>query len=140
MVAALVDADAATFVGIDVEPIVPLEAALLDTVFTSAERRLLRGHRGAGASRCMLRYWCAKEAAAKATGWGLRARPQDYVVSQLDNADSALQVKVSVEQSSSGRSANAPLCIPVSTWVQDDLVFALATVAKAQFDAPSPCR
>ncbi len=76
--------------GIDVERIVPREAAFLDTVATAAERALLAAQAGATAGpthdEWVTRLWCAKEAAGKSLGTGVEGGPQRFQAVAADPA------------------------------------------------------
>jgi phosphopantetheine--protein transferase-like protein len=66
-------------VGIDVEAIGAVTEAVAAASFTPEELALVEGL--AGTRRAWLtRFWCAKEAVAKAEGTGLAGRPGDFVV------------------------------------------------------------
>ncbi|MGQ0625343.1 MAG: beta-ketoacyl synthase N-terminal-like domain-containing protein [Sporichthyaceae bacterium] len=100
-------------VGIDVELIAdaPAEAALL----TPAERTLLDGICPAGAperAAWVTRFWCAKEAVAKAEGTGLGGRPARFVVTRVDK-DRLLVVVEGVARWVSTRSAADPVAFAV---------------------------
>jgi phosphopantetheinyl transferase len=55
-------------VGIDVEPIVERSPSFEASAFTAAERTLLDRWSGASRAEWVTRFWCAKQAAAKASG------------------------------------------------------------------------
>ncbi len=66
-------------VGIDLERIEPRPESFEDTVLTTEEHRFLdAGDR----AEWLTRLWCAKEAAAKACGTGLKGNPRKVVVSE----------------------------------------------------------
>ena len=67
---ALACLDPSAHVGIDVEPIVGRSEGFEATAFLPGERALLGGRRGPERAEWIARFWCAKEAMAKATGLG----------------------------------------------------------------------
>jgi phosphopantetheine--protein transferase-like protein len=66
-------------IGIDVEAVEPRPPDFEETVLTSAERSL-RDASPDDRETWLTRMWAAKEAAAKASGLGLRGRPKDFEV------------------------------------------------------------
>ncbi|WZO96124.1 beta-ketoacyl synthase N-terminal-like domain-containing protein [Isosphaeraceae bacterium EP7] len=63
--------------GIDVEPIVARTAGFEEIAFTASERSLLdRAAAGGSRDEWIARFWCAKEAAAKASGLGMVNGPR----------------------------------------------------------------
>ncbi|MCA6094848.1 polyketide synthase dehydratase domain-containing protein [Streptomyces sp. SCA3-4] len=68
--------------GIDIEEITERPEATRDTVL-APEELPLHDRLGCGA-RTLVRFWTAKEAAAKAEGTGLRGRPRDFRVTTAD--------------------------------------------------------
>jgi malonyl CoA-acyl carrier protein transacylase/phosphopantetheinyl transferase len=77
-------------VGIDVEPVRDISAAA-SAAFEPDERALLSA--GAAGEVWELRAWCAKEAAAKALGQGLRHGPTALKVIGLDEAAGRVTVR-----------------------------------------------
>ncbi|MFF8268127.1 beta-ketoacyl synthase N-terminal-like domain-containing protein [Streptomyces sp. NPDC016562] len=70
-------------VGIDVEPVTGDPDALIRIALGPDELRLagrLAARAGTGLPAALTALWCAKEAAAKAEGGGLRGRPRDWRV------------------------------------------------------------
>ena len=67
---ALAVLDPAARVGIDVEPIAERPPSFEATAFTAGERALLDRWSGSSRAEWVTRFWCAKEAAAKAAGLG----------------------------------------------------------------------
>ncbi len=94
---ALAASEPSARVGIDVEPITDRPPGFEDSAFTPAERALLG--RGTGASRAewVARFWCAKEAAAKASGVGLAAGPTSAEVVWLAEESGEMHVRLSTE-------------------------------------------
>ncbi len=73
-------------VGVDVEPIDRLKSTdLMEMSLAASERALLRGLADNDTSEKLLRMWCAKEAAAKCLGIGLKGNPEKFEVSFLDD-------------------------------------------------------
>jgi acyl transferase domain-containing protein/phosphopantetheinyl transferase (holo-ACP synthase) len=91
---AIAATDPATRVGIDVETIVERPEGFEDTAFSSAERLLLNNWSGASRLEWIARFWCAKEAAAKATGVAARAGPLDCEITQVDLSSGVMRVKL----------------------------------------------
>ncbi len=61
-------------IGVDVERLQPIEAALHDRILAPGERRIV--DRSDDADRAFLGFWTMKEAAAKADGRGLQLEPK----------------------------------------------------------------
>jgi len=68
--------------GIDVELIAPRDADFLDVAFTNRERALLPPNDPTGEHAT--RFWCAKEAVAKARRKGLGGNPKRYVITEVN--------------------------------------------------------
>ncbi|MFI9307092.1 beta-ketoacyl synthase N-terminal-like domain-containing protein [Streptomyces triculaminicus] len=69
-------------VGIDIEEITERPETTRDAVLAPEEHPLY--DRLGGGARTLIRFWAAKEAAAKAEGTGLRGRPRDFRVTTAD--------------------------------------------------------
>ncbi|WP_437112259.1 beta-ketoacyl synthase N-terminal-like domain-containing protein [Streptomyces cinnamoneus] len=69
-------------VGIDIEEITERPGATRDAVLAPGELPLY--DRLGGGPRTLVRFWAAKEAAAKAEGTGLQGRPRDFRVTTAD--------------------------------------------------------
>jgi acyl transferase domain-containing protein/phosphopantetheinyl transferase len=81
--------------GIDVEPIVGRSAGFEEIAFSGPERVLLDRATGSGSrDEWIARFWCAKEAASKATGMGMVNGPQTAEVVKLGPDADDLCVKV----------------------------------------------
>jgi acyl transferase domain-containing protein/phosphopantetheinyl transferase (holo-ACP synthase) len=70
-------------VGIDVEPIVERSPGFESTAFLPGERVLLEAWRGDDRAEWVARFWCAKEALAKATGLGFVEGPSGVEVVEI---------------------------------------------------------
>ena len=80
-------------VGVDVERVAPREESFEKVAFDEQERKLLDpapGDRGGWIAR----FWCAKEAAGKATGLGLTEGPQGAAVRGVDFATGVVGVRL----------------------------------------------
>jgi phosphopantetheinyl transferase len=80
--------------GIDVEPVVERPPGFEAVAFNNSERALLDQITASGRNRSewVARFWCAKEAVAKATGLGLLGQPANVVVvgAEADNGEIAV--------------------------------------------------
>jgi phosphopantetheinyl transferase (holo-ACP synthase) len=72
--------DVSAWVGIDVEPVVERSSGFESTAFSALERALLGDRSGFDRAEWIARLWCAKEAAAKATGLGFLDGPSSVEV------------------------------------------------------------
>jgi acyl transferase domain-containing protein/phosphopantetheinyl transferase len=91
---AIAASDPAARVGIDVETIVPRPDGFEATAFSSAEQRLLHNWSDASRIEWMARFWCAKEAAAKATGLAASAVALDCEIIRVDEASGVCRVQL----------------------------------------------
>ena len=91
---AIAAADPACRVGIDVETIAERPEGFEATAFSSAEQLLLNKWSAASRLEWITRFWCAKEAAAKATGLAASAGPVDFEITQVDLASGVMRVKL----------------------------------------------
>jgi acyl transferase domain-containing protein/phosphopantetheinyl transferase (holo-ACP synthase) len=80
---ALACVDPASRIGIDVEPIVDRSSRFEATAFLLGERGLLDRWSGPERSEWVARFWCAKEAVAKATGRGFVEGPSGVEVVEV---------------------------------------------------------
>jgi acyl transferase domain-containing protein/phosphopantetheinyl transferase len=85
-------------VGIDIEPTGRLREGFDQVAFTDGERRLLASIEPLDPAEWRLRFWCAKEAVAKALGRGLGGRPRGFVVSGVDPDTGTVSVTLDAEQ------------------------------------------
>ena len=83
--------------GIDVEPIVERPPSFEATAFTAGERALLDRWSGASRAEWVTRFWCAKEAAAKASGLGLAGGPASAQVVEADEDTGVIHVRLAPE-------------------------------------------
>lgn len=100
---ALAAADPDARVGIDVEPIADRSPDFEGLAFTAAERAWLDRMAPAGAdsharrAEWVARFWCAKEAVAKATGFGLKGGPGAVTVVGAEFASGHVAVTLGPE-------------------------------------------
>ena len=94
---ALAVLDPTARVGIDVEPIVERPAGFEATAFTAGERALLDRWSGASRAEWVTRFWCAKEAAAKASGLGSAGGPASAQVVDADEDTGVIHVRLAPE-------------------------------------------
>lgn len=80
-------------IGIDVEKVRPLQEGFEAVAFTASEQALLSGLAGTGRQEWVMRFWSAKEAAAKALGRGLSEGPHGLVVQGMDAAEGSVLVR-----------------------------------------------
>ncbi len=93
MAAAIVcNSRAGNRVGFDIEQIRPLDESFIKTAFTSQERSLLDSFKESEQPYLALRFWCAKEALAKALGRGLTEGPHSLSVQGYDAATGTVKV------------------------------------------------
>ena len=93
-VALAVDAGGLTGVGIDLQDISPRTADFDRIAFTPEEMALLYEVDGAARDERRTRFWCAKEAAAKAVGRGLVEGPRSVAVEAWDEASGTARVSL----------------------------------------------
>ncbi len=92
---AIAAANPDAMVGIDVESITDRPDGFETTAFTPGERSLLERWRGRDRSEWITRFWCAKEAAAKATGIGLAGGPSGAEVIRVDENTGIVDLRLS---------------------------------------------
>jgi phosphopantetheinyl transferase len=110
--------DGASGIGVDLERVGRVKAGMEAVAFTEEERSLLASLPPPD-GEWPVRLWCAKEAAAKATGEGLVRGPQAFVVNGIDRASG--RVQIGLPHGMAG-AAGAPLT--VATAREGDLVIA----------------
>ena len=107
-------------VGVDAERLDRLKhPELVAGSFTAYEQQVLAAVDPAWQGELTLRTWCAKEAAAKYLGCGLRGAPQDFEVQFAETGDLA-------QVSFAGDASLAPACVSVAFEVHGDRLVALA--------------
>ncbi len=84
-------------VGIDVEPIAARPPSFEATAFTADERALLDRRSGGRRDEWVTRFWCAKEAAAKASGLGSAGGPASAQVVEADHDTGIIRVRLAPE-------------------------------------------
>jgi 4'-phosphopantetheinyl transferase EntD len=100
---ALAALDPTARVGIDVEPIVDRPASFEVASFLPPERSLLDRWTGASRAEWVARFWCAKEAAAKASGLELAGAPASTQVVDFDEVTGIIHVRIATEHLPAGR-------------------------------------
>ncbi|MDQ5854343.1 MAG: polyketide synthase dehydratase domain-containing protein [Chloroflexota bacterium] len=80
------------YLGIDIERIRPRDAGFMDLAFSAHERAWLEALDEATCWEWATRFWCAKEAVAKAVGQGLAGGPTGLTVQQADRTTGRLEV------------------------------------------------
>jgi acyl transferase domain-containing protein/phosphopantetheinyl transferase len=109
---ALAARDPSASVGIDVEPIVNRPPGFEESAFTPPERDLLGQWTGANRAEWVARFWCAKEAAAKAAGVGLLGGPRSAEIVAINQGSAEMTVRLSAQLlATSGRDIPNPLRI-----------------------------
>ncbi len=91
-VALAVDATGLAGVGIDLQDVSPQTADFDRIAFTADELALLYAVEGAARDERRTRFWCAKEAAAKAVGRGLIEGPRSVAVEAWDETTGTAHV------------------------------------------------
>jgi len=91
---ALAALDPATRVGIDVTPIIDRPERFLASAFTPEERSLLDRLPSSSRIEWVARFWCAKQAAAKAAGVGAAAGPTGAEVVELDEDSGVMHLRL----------------------------------------------
>jgi acyl transferase domain-containing protein/phosphopantetheinyl transferase len=94
---ALGASDPSALVGIDVEPVTNRPLGFEESAFTQDERTMLGRWNGANRAEWVARFWCAREAAAKAVGVGLSAGPKIAEVVSIDERSGEMHVRLSLE-------------------------------------------
>jgi phosphopantetheine--protein transferase-like protein len=82
-------------IGIDIERIGQVREEFADVAFTPEEQSLLSLLEASAKEEWLLRFWCAKEAVAKALGRGMNRGPRCLVVQQCDVYNGIVQVALS---------------------------------------------
>jgi 4'-phosphopantetheinyl transferase EntD len=122
-VAVAADATTVTAVGIDVERVRPLDDGFETLAFAEEERVTLAAAPAPQRAEWVLRFWCAKEAAAKAAGRGMDGVPQRWVVQRVDWQSGAVHVRMPVSPAAASGEHDT---INAYTGRDGDLIFAVA--------------
>ena len=89
-------------IGIDLETITERDAGFEGLAFSEQERGMIgQLNDGADRNEWLTRAWCAKEAAGKAAGNGLRLNPKRLVLRSIDPHDGRIVVSCAVDGESS---------------------------------------
>jgi acyl transferase domain-containing protein/phosphopantetheinyl transferase len=81
-------------VGIDVEAIADRPEGFEPAALSPREQALLDRLPASNRSEWITRFWCAKEAAAKASGLGLSGNPEACEITEVDEGSGIMQVKL----------------------------------------------
>ncbi len=84
--------DSVAGIGVDVEHAEHMRAEVSAVAFTSYEQALLHREGLPSEELWPLRLWCAKEAAAKAVGYGMQGGPQSLEAKELDPACGVVEI------------------------------------------------
>jgi phosphopantetheinyl transferase (holo-ACP synthase) len=115
--AALTSPGGRSRIGVDIEALGLPRPGFADAALRAPERALLAAHGLLDSEEWLLRCWCAREAAAKAVGTGLSQAGWPSIDDLTPAAGAVL-----ISTPAGGRG------IPVATWREADLVWALAMI------------
>ena len=118
--------------GVDVEHVRPRLDGFANLAFSEEELQLLKYLPLELHDEWMLRWWCAKEAAAKATGFGLIEGPRSVVVVGMDPSTERVSVQLAGQLARVRPDLVADHLL-VYTGRQDDLVFAATLCEPASY-------
>jgi len=118
------DCSAGVGVGVDIEHVGRMNEDVERLAFTPEEQELLSSVRHASDDGWPLRFWCAKEAVAKALGQGMIGGPQALVVKELDAGTGT--VKVSLAGEMARRCPQSNNTLTAHTARENDLIVATA--------------
>jgi len=118
------DCSAGVGVGVDIEHVGRMNEDVEGLAFTPEEQELLSSVRHASDDGWPLRFWCAKEAVAKALGQGMIGGPQALVVKALDAVTGT--VKMSLDGEMARRCPGSNNMLTVYTAREGDLIIATA--------------
>jgi phosphopantetheinyl transferase/acyl carrier protein len=93
-VAVVADGEVGLGVGVDIEHVGRMNQDVEALAFVPEERELLSSLRDVEEDEWPLRFWCAKEAVAKAVGQGLIEGPQSVIVKALDTHNGTVQISL----------------------------------------------
>jgi acyl transferase domain-containing protein/phosphopantetheinyl transferase/acyl carrier protein len=115
--------DPNTRLGIDVERVIDRALGFEAIAFQPDERALLDRLAGSHRAEWVARFWCAKEAAGKATGLGLIAGPPSVTIVSADATTGEVQIVLGPDLAAACPEwAGVPIC--VSTARRGDYVWA----------------
>lgn len=122
-----------TAIGVDVQRLDPSRDGFEDLAFDAQERSLLAIRDPEQRREYALRFWCAKEAAAKALGYGLLGGPGSVIVRSF-NADDGSILLAATGSLAEQFARDEPLA--VHTFRQKDLVIAtcLHRISRGAYD------
>jgi len=112
--------------GIDVELLRHLDTGFDDVAFTEEEKEILRGITPSGDHEWLLRFWCAKEAAAKALGKGLMGNPRNMTIRAVEQKTGTLRVDAAGKMMSHLPAGNGRQ-LDANTFREGDLIVAIST-------------
>ncbi|MEK6675816.1 MAG: beta-ketoacyl synthase N-terminal-like domain-containing protein [Planctomycetota bacterium] len=124
-VAIAVEAMEGLEVGIDIERLRPVDEDFLSASFGEEEQLVLSSVSDAERRELVIRLWCAKEAAGKALGTGLRGDPTSFEIRSYDPETGSVEVAVAGSLGDRIPSV-ARVAVRVTTMVAGDLVAAVA--------------
>ncbi len=129
--------DAVAGVGVDIELAGRMNDDVAQLAFTPEEQTLLSTLPGESREDWALRFWCVKEAAAKALGEGMVGGPQALVVQGMDEDPLRLRVEVAGELGRRMPEA-ASSSLVAYTIQEEDLVVAACLYGKKETYATKP--
>ena len=121
-------------VGIDVEPVRRLEDGFGEVAFHESERYLLNGLSHERKDEWTLRLWCAKEAASKAAGTGLRGNPKGVAARAVDLATGWAEFELSGEAAGK-RPGLKGIRLSTHTFVEDNIIAGVSVRVRRVEDA-----
>ena len=114
-------------VGIDIEVIGQSRDGFEKGALSPEEQALLEGVPSIIREEWLLRFWCAKEAVAKALGHGMAGTPLNLVIQELERETGKVNVMVARELTRQ-LPAYAGILLPAFTGRDDKLIFASSMV------------
>jgi phosphopantetheine--protein transferase-like protein len=81
--------------GIDVESIDQLGRDVIEDAFSASEQRLINAFELTRRQEIAARFWCAREAMAKALGQGLQAALNEFEVTGYDDSTGEIDIRIS---------------------------------------------
>ncbi|MEM9445731.1 MAG: beta-ketoacyl synthase N-terminal-like domain-containing protein [Verrucomicrobiota bacterium] len=110
-------------VGVDVQVLKQLEHGFSQFVFTEEENNLFTKISDHQRNNWCLRGWCAKEAAGKASGFGLGGNPKNWFIKEFDIEKGKFSIECSEDFSNSFPSLSG-LQFEINTFIEDNRVIA----------------